>query len=106
MGAGTGRDTGRLFAVHASITLVPVLVLGFVLGTNYRHDVDRRGIEEGKREAALVAETAIEPLLTGHPLEQGLRAPERAALVRLVRSVDSASVLRLRIRGRDGRVVF
>jgi diguanylate cyclase (GGDEF)-like protein len=106
MGAGTARDTGRLFVVHALITLVPVVMLGAVLGASFRRDADRRGIEEGKREAALVAETAIEPLLAGHPLDNGLSAPERAAIVRLVRSVDSGSVLRLRLRGLDGRVVF
>jgi diguanylate cyclase (GGDEF)-like protein len=103
---GAARDTGRLFAVSAVVTLVPVGLLGWVLGETYRDEAARRGLEQGRSEAALVAESAVEPLLSGDPLDDGLSAGERAALVRLVRSVDDDTTLRLRLRGLDGRVVF
>ncbi|MDQ1521625.1 MAG: hypothetical protein QOI55_2698, partial [Actinomycetota bacterium] len=106
MAAGTARDTGRLFAVHAVMALVPVVLLGTVLGASYRGESNRRGLAQGRSEAALVAETAVEPLLSGHLLHDGLRADERAGLTRLVRAVNKDSILRLRIRDLQGYVVF
>ena len=55
----------------------------------------------------LVAETAVEPLLSGRPLAQGLTPAENADLTRLVqRAVRSKDVLRLRLRDLAGNVVF
>jgi diguanylate cyclase (GGDEF)-like protein len=104
--AGTTRNTGRLFAVQAVVTLVPVILLGAVFGASYRGEAQRRGIAVGASKAELLAKTAIEPLLTGHDLRNGLLAPERAGLVRLVRSVDESTVVRLRLRDLDGHVIF
>jgi diguanylate cyclase len=97
----------RLFALYAAITLVPVLVLGIVLASSFRHEADRRGLAEGRSEAQLVAQTAVEPLLTGHPLSDGVNATERIGLKRLVeRAVGEGDVLRLRVRDLAGEVVF
>jgi diguanylate cyclase (GGDEF)-like protein len=103
----SSRSAGRLFLTFAAVTLLPVLVLGLVLAATYRSEARRRGLAEGRAEAALVARTAIEPILEGHPLGTGLSRAERLHLDRLVRrSVTSGDILRLRLRSTTGRVVF
>ena len=66
--AAAPRSMVRLFAVYAVISLVPVLVLGLVLASSYRHEAKRRGLAEGRSEAALLARTAVQPQLDGNPL--------------------------------------
>jgi diguanylate cyclase (GGDEF)-like protein len=101
------QSTVRLFAVFAVIMLVPVVLLGLVLASNYRREADRRGLAQGHAEALLMAQTAVEPILDGRPLSQGLSASEAAGMQRLVRtSVHSGDVLRLRLRDLAGNVVF
>ena len=57
------RATIRLFVVSAALSLVPVILLGLVMGASYRSEARRRGLAEGRSEAQLIAQTAIEPLL-------------------------------------------
>jgi diguanylate cyclase (GGDEF)-like protein len=53
-----------------------------------------------------VARTAVEPLLSGHPLSDGVAPSERAGLLRLTAHViGRGDVLRLRVRSLTGRVV-
>jgi diguanylate cyclase (GGDEF)-like protein len=105
--AGRRPTTARLFAGYAVIGLLPVLVLGVVLANAIRRQADERGLAEGRSEAVLVAQTAVEPELTGRPLARGLVPSERLALRRLVtRAVVARHVLRLRVRDLSGRVVF
>ena len=97
----------RLLATYALVTVIPVVLLGVMLGTSYNSEAQQRGIAEGRSEALLVAETAVEPLLDGRPLAQGLTPSEKADLTRLVqRAVRSEDVLRLRLRDLAGNVVF
>jgi diguanylate cyclase (GGDEF)-like protein len=97
----------RLFALYAAISLVPVVVLGLVLAASFRGEATQRGVAEGRSEATLVAETAVEPLLAGHALSGGLNRSERTGLSRLaIKAVNRREVLRLRIRDLSGRVVF
>jgi diguanylate cyclase len=96
-----------LFASFAVITLIPVLLIGFFLSASYRSEADRRGLAEGGSEALLMAKTAIQPVLNGQPLSQGLTPDESAAMRRLVRDVvASHDVLRLRLRDQAGNVIF
>jgi len=98
---------GRLFAIYAAISLVPVLVLGVVLAASLRGEARQRGLAEGQAEATLVARTAVEPLLDGRPLSLGLSTTERGALRRLTtHAIGEQDVLRLRLRDLAGRVVF
>ncbi len=97
----------RLLATYALVTAVPVVLLGVALGVSYRSEAQQRGIAEGRSEALLIAETAVEPLLDGQPLAQGLTTSEKADLTRLVeRAVRSKDVLRLRLRDLAGNVIF
>src|ERR1700729_1483920 len=96
--ASKGRhSTLKLFATFAAIMLVPVILLGLVLAARYRTEEDQRGLAQGRSEALLMAQTAVEPVLDGRPLSQGLLPSETADMNRLVRpSVRSGDVLRLR----------
>jgi PAS domain S-box-containing protein len=101
--------TARLFAKYALILLVPVLALGIGLVLSLSSEARSRGLSQGRDEAKLVAETAIEPLLDGRPISAGLSSSERRALDHFVaRAVHShpPSVLRLRIRDLAGYVVY
>jgi diguanylate cyclase (GGDEF)-like protein len=102
------RATIRLFVVSAAVSLVPVILLGLVMGASYRSEARRRGLAEGRSEAQLIAQTAIEPLLAGRPLDGRLRSgPLYDALNRVTRrAVGDHHVLRLRVRNLAGNVVF
>ncbi|MEP7115468.1 MAG: bifunctional diguanylate cyclase/phosphodiesterase, partial [Ilumatobacteraceae bacterium] len=102
---GEPRSIGGLFVIYAAISLVPVLILGATLAVSYRSEARHRGLAEGRSAAALVAETAVEPLLSGEPLSEGLTPAELASLQRLS-AVSDQSVVRLRIRDLQGRVVY
>jgi diguanylate cyclase (GGDEF)-like protein len=97
----------RLFATYAAITAVPVALLGVSLALNDRAEAQQRGVAQGRSEALVVAQTAVEPVLDGRPLSAGLSPAEAAAMRRLVaRAVGDRDVLRLRLRSLSGRVVF
>ena len=101
------RTTKGLFVTYAAISLVPVLLLGVALAASYRSEARQRGIAVGRSEAALVAHSAIEPLLDGRPLSAGLNPIQTQALARLVnRDVRAREILRMRLRDLAGHVVF
>lgn len=103
----TPRSTVRMFAIHAAITFAAVLGLGLVLGISFRSDANQRALAQGRSEATLIAQTAVEPQLDGRPLSAGISTAGRASLQRLVnRAVREGDVLRLRLRDLAGRVVF
>ena len=102
------QSMARVFLTYAVVGLVLVVVLGLLLASSYRREAQRRGVAEGRSEAILIAETAVEPLLDGRPLDlDAVGAGEQADLRRLVRTaVRSHEVLRLRLRDLQGNVVF
>jgi diguanylate cyclase (GGDEF)-like protein len=102
------RRTGsRLFVVYAAASLVPVAVLGAVLLRGYHDQALERGRDQGRAQAAVIAEMAIGPALTGADLATGLNDSERE---RLRSATDLAifhgSVARLRLRSFSGAVAF
>jgi diguanylate cyclase len=103
----TRRSTLRMVATYGAISLVPVLLLGLVLSWSYRAEARQRGVAEGRSEALVVAQTAVEPRLTGHLLSQGLTPAERASMQALVgTAVREHNILRLRLRDLAGDVVY
>ena len=105
--APRARSLARLFVTYALITAVPVALLGVVLAANYRSEATQRGVSVGRSESALVAQTAVEPILDGRPLSKGLSPTEVGALKLLVkRAVGDHNVLRLRLRALSGQVVY
>ena len=49
-----------------------------VLAGTFRKEADRRGLAEGRREAALIGQITIGPELDGRPLSDGVSAAEKA----------------------------
>jgi diguanylate cyclase (GGDEF)-like protein len=97
----------RTFLTYAIVGAVLVVVLGLLLASTYRTEAQRRGVAEGRAEALLIAETAIDPILGGRPLSAGLTPRETVALDALVnKAVRSGDVLRLRLRNLHGTIVF
>jgi diguanylate cyclase (GGDEF)-like protein len=97
----------NLFVVYAAASLVPVVLLGLVLIHGYQDQALRRGLEQGKAQAAVIQEMAIAPALHGDDLSEGLTGAE---LERLQSATDlaifSGSVSRLRLRSFSGQVTF
>ena len=101
------RSATRMFAVFAAVALVPVIALGLVLAGSYRAEADRRGLAEARAASALIASTAIEPQLSGQDLRRGLTAAEQTQIYNVAKdSVVRHTILRLRLRDLNGRVVF
>lgn len=94
--------------MYATVSLVAVVVLGVLLAVSYRVEARRRGVAEGRSEAQLLASTAVEPLLEGRPLTDGLTSAEKTGLKNLTKEVvgPTDGVLRLRLRGLTGQVVY
>jgi diguanylate cyclase (GGDEF)-like protein len=96
-----------LFAAAASLALIPVMVLGLVLAANYGSVAQERGLAEGRSEAVLLAQTLVEPILSGRLLSHGLTASQVADLREHVQdAVKQHDILRLRLRDLAGKVVY
>jgi diguanylate cyclase len=97
----------RLFAAYAAASLVPVVLLGAVLVRGSQREALESGLEQGRAQAAVIEEMAIAPALTGADLDQQLTAAERQRLQDATDlAIFNGSVIRLRLRGFQGRVVF
>ena len=104
---GNSRSVLRLFARHAAVSLVPVLLLGVVLAVTYRSEAMNRGLAEGKSMARMLARSAVEPLLGDRPVSEGIGPAEEARLYRrALLLTDENLILRLRIRDLDGTVIY
>jgi diguanylate cyclase (GGDEF)-like protein len=87
--------------------LVGVLLLGLALAVSYRAEATRRGLAQGRSEAVLMAQTAIEPQLNGLALVGGLNSGETNDMNRVVNTaVRSRFVLRLRLRDLAGEIIY
>jgi PAS domain S-box-containing protein len=101
------QGSGHLFAKYAVISLLPVVLLGLASAASLRSEAKSRGLAEGKAEAGLVAETAVDPLLNGSKITGRLKGQEFVNLTRLARrAITDQSILRLRIHNLAGQVVF
>jgi diguanylate cyclase len=101
---GTGT---RLFALFAVLALLPVLALGVILGVQYRHEVQVRGVAQGRAQAEVIGRLVGETLLDGHDLRSGLTAVERRRVTTFSeQEARGGFVRRLRLHGTDQRVIF
>ena len=92
---------------YAVISLIPVVLLGVVLAASYNSQARQRGVAEGRSEALLIAQTAVEPQLSGRTFSEGLTSAEKASLTILTkRAIGDHHLLRLRLRNLSGQVVF
>src|SRR5262245_7796203 len=108
--ASSRRVTVRLFAASALLSVVPIIVLGFVLSASYRAEAKRRGMAQARSEAEIIGQTAIEPFLPPEPLITRLRNSPDSPYATLRRMSAEAMaqhhVLRLRIRNLTGTIIF
>jgi diguanylate cyclase (GGDEF)-like protein len=101
------RAGSRLFVIYAVASLIPVLVLGVVLSGNYRREGRDRALGQGSAQAAVIEQMAIAPVLGKRDLRDGLNAAERNGLLQATElAIFSDSIVRLRVRSFEGRVVF
>jgi diguanylate cyclase (GGDEF)-like protein len=107
-GGTRSRSNGRIVAASAAMSLVAVVALGAVLSVSYRDEARSRGVAVGREQAALLAESAVEPFLVpGHPLASGLTPDQRSRLQQEVAHAKfEHMVLRLRLRDLAGNVVY
>ena len=93
--------------MFAAASLVPVAALGLVLVHDYRVGGLERGRDQGRAQAAVIAEMAVTPALSGLDLSAGLDPGERTRLRTATDlSVYSGSVSHLRLRTFAGDVAF
>ena len=107
MPAGRPPTVTRVFGVYAALSAVPVVAIGGVLALTYHDGGQAQGLAQGRAQAAVIEEMALSPALSGDDLSEGISPDERR---RLSMATDLAvyrgSVLRLRLRDFDGRVVY
>ena len=101
------HSAARLLIAYAALSLAVLVVVGLALAGSYRAEADRRGSAAGAALTQLVATSAVEPLLDGTDLRSGLPNRTDVALRRITtRAIANGSLLRLRVRDLDGRIVF
>src|SRR4051794_26665861 len=107
-GARRGTRSGsRLFATYAVASLLPVGALGLLLLSGVREDAAKQGQDQGKAQAAVIAEMAIAPALDDADLSQGITAGQRDSLAKATDlALYHGSVLRMRLRNFNGQVIF
>src|SRR5579884_1550317 len=104
---GTPRAVRRSLLPYAVVTLIPVLVLGVVLALSARAEARSRGLDRGRDDAVLIAQTAVAPLLDGRPLGKSVPDAERDRLQWVVsQAVKKGEILRVRLRNLSGQVVY
>jgi len=96
----------RLFATYLLVSLVPVLVLGFVLTALTDRQLQARGLAQTRSEARLLAGTVVAPLLEGRTVGVLQDEDRRALSASVASAVANHEVLRLRLRDLTGHVVF
>lgn len=100
------RGARRLVG-YTLATLVPVVWLGVLLEHTLAREAERSSMREGEVRAATVSAAAVEPLLSGRSLADGLTPPERAGLQSSsVRLMADGTIVQLRVHAPDGSVVF
>ena len=101
------RSGSRLFAIYSVASLLPVSALGVVLLWGVQGDAAKQGQDQGKAQAAVIAEMAIAPALDDADLTRGLTAGQRDSLAKATDlALYHGSVLRMRLRNFNGQVIF
>jgi diguanylate cyclase len=96
-----------MFVIYALVSLIPVALLGVVLAGSYRQSAHAQGLSEGRAKAALLARTAVTPLVDGTNLSNGISPPQMRALNRMSNeALASGQFMRLRIRDLAGNIIF
>ncbi len=103
----TGWRGLRRFTAYAAATLVPVVWLGVVLAQTFAHEIDRSALHQAQAQAGSIVSSTIEPFLRGQELALGMTSQERRNIeMTTVNLLRNDTLLLLRLRDNDGRIVF
>ena len=106
-GVARPRGSGAIVGIFALLSLVPVVALGIGLGNVVSSGVRAQNLADANRNAALLAQAAIEPLLVPADLTAGLSDARLAELDQSLRGVAfGKNVARLKIWNRQNVVVY
>ncbi|MCU1675683.1 MAG: putative diguanylate cyclase/phosphodiesterase [Frankiales bacterium] len=101
------RSAAKLFTAFAALALIPVLALGVMLGVQSKHQAEQRGLDQGRAQADVLGRVISEAMLGGEPLTGPLTdLQERRLRAFSDTEVARSHVLRLRVRGTTGQVLF
>lgn len=95
------------FLAYAVATLIPVVWLGLALSERFAEEVEAAALREGELQSRAIAQSAIEPFLSGQSLSVGL-IPQEREMVALTTGnlLRQNRVLIIRLLDLNGRVVF
>lgn len=95
------------FLAYAVATLIPVVWLGLALSERFAEEVEAAALREGELQSRAIAQSAIEPFLSGQSLSVGL-IPQEREMVALTTGnlLRQNRVLMIRLLDLNGRVVF
>ena len=97
----------RLLVTYLVASLIPVLALMLAMPAALRLEARSRGLAEARAQAALLAQTGVEPVLASGPLRGAVPSAEAFTLRKLSnRAVSEGDIVRLRIRDLAGQVAF
>jgi diguanylate cyclase (GGDEF)-like protein len=87
-------------------SLVPVIVLGFVLARVLQTQIEQRTLADADQSAQLVARLGVQPWLTPRDLHEGLTAQSIHALDVQLRARSVSDLARIKIWSAAGRIVY
>ncbi len=87
-------------------SLVPVIVLGFVLARVLQTQIEQRTLADADQSAQLVARLGVQPWLTPRDLHEGLTAQSIHALDVQLRTRSVSDLARIKIWSAAGRIVY
>jgi diguanylate cyclase (GGDEF)-like protein len=87
-------------------SLIPVIVLGFVLARVLQTQIEQRTLADAAQSAQLVARLGVQPWLTPRDLHEGLTAQSIHALDVQLRTRSVSDLARIKIWSAAGRIVY
>src|SRR3954451_6982925 len=101
------RQKRRWLIEFGIVSLVPVVVLGLIVGQSLRGSIRDRALDTAKQEAVVATQLAIEPQLSENDFDRELAAGKAAR-------IDSAGsegslgrrIVAVAVRNRAGRIIF
>ena len=94
-------------ARFGAIALLPVLVLGVVLGRALNSGVQQRYLDQSRSNAAILAQVGVQPLFTEAEINAGLTTDAiLQADAKLQGAAVSTEVERLKVWNRQGTIIF
>jgi signal transduction histidine kinase len=103
----TGRGSGAIIGIFALLSMLPVIALGIGLGNVISNGVQQQHLTDADRNADILAQAGIQPLLLPADLTGGISAARLDELDNSLRGVAFGKVVaRLKVWNRQNVVVY